>query len=1478
MQDVFPDLYRAVEPNDSGDTSYEFVTEGKLGNWLQVKQFFESLARLQPPNFSATGLRHSLAGLDDVAILKFGGSKGDFWKCRHTQRGIFERIVDYLHLTPTASNDSIQNVQRKVWHLLARFQFNGGISEEQLKRNLEAALLAVVEHREKIEQGLLSLVGWMIERSRGNNAKVTPDQLLDAQGLGKVLSVSRWAILHERCRRQVQRHIELLGYRSEWDVRWQQNRALSCTTSTAPFVAVIGESGHGKSWRLCSETCHTSTPAVAFVHSQGDAGRDLQRAADEVWQNVLGHDQTIPLSNIALRQADVLGRPLKSPWLRIFLEHLRDPVEARALLTVPLDDWGVQLVVECDSNSAAVFEESERKQPDRVLVQRVTRFTPSERDEYLRRRIGEHWVDLPSDVREWLLTPHLANMYCDLTDQSQGWQPRAEYELMEKYWSRIIGAENVDHPQDELRLRRLAEKLLHNCSYPWDHDQLESAGIDDAAALRLRNLGWLRVDTDHRYAIAHERLLNFAVAKALAVQHRNGALEDNVIAELLGRLLDGEVRYGGTSLGYVPMDWFYLRSNDDPAGTSRVLALLEDRLHHEGRQILYQDLLPTLEAAAVPLLYERLVALSMASQSWEMESAIAGLATRPMDELRDRILRLLSDPRPRVQRAGVRLLALRPFPEALHKAWQLHIRMQNEPWSFFGEDPPGDAVQKSFLYDESFSALKACVRLAPGWIAEALKRASPSSEPIHILAYLAANLDDSGETWRRCKAEFFAKTRADKLRALALNVGTWRDRQEIEWLESSVEVEEDLLGAAAMQALAEIDPLRAASALRRLPEMHLLGCRNWFFPRLFLTVAEQIRDQLYQIISDAADPLREIVLYQGYENEMDARTVDFILSTLDRTLARTHEEAANADPKCLRLYHSLDILSAIGRHELLGVFAKWSGTELERRLAHLLKDVIGPQHGSWLDNPDRDPALRLLLKFGGHEYRGVINAFLGSADRYGQLDAARAAIYDRDEFTIDKLREIATAEGLWEGHPVLQQQAIRVLAMHGDGDGVLEASFRLGLKMSANILNWAKLHLSASSETIDEALNIIRRGDTAHLSGALIGLGLLKHTSAVSEIVGVLGSSTNQEARLASIVALGFMGAGASPATSAIVSHLTDKTLRYQAIIALGRIGTPECYQQLLLELDRTWDTELATRLCHVSQVRDAAIEKIVNRLQSANLGYSFGQPNDAELFLRLSSNEVISEVLKRLPALASLVREEAFAQEDRLFIAGTKAIAIRALGGIDSDAGFLAAKRTLGDYRARDRQVYPPLLYRLNTESAREVFLDLAKAEKNVSVVWSMARMFRSQDTQWLCNHLSDACGSTRLGACRLAAIVAFEVPEVLELVIRLLDDPADDVRRAAEQALQLYQRQQRAMKLVENIEVLGSESIKQTWLLLDAALHVGDAGFKGAPWPVWANRLADLAEQRGHPAVGEFLTEQLKKQREKSTEDAKRAAAQQL
>jgi hypothetical protein len=215
---------------------------------------------------------------------------------------------------------------------------------------------------------------------------------------------------------------------------------------------------------------------------------------------------------LASRRAEVLGRPAKEPWLKICIDRVNDPEVGRTLLAMPLEDWGVQLFVGCSPEAAAVFGEYARRYPTRVSIGRLEGFTPTERDDYLKRRIDDAWAQVPADLRALLRIPYLASLYCELFGEIHGWEPRSEYELIERFWRRLT--EQANFASDERRLRRLAGMVWDGGAYPWDGDSLAQAGLEDATILRLINVGWLRLAPDHRFEIPHDRLLSFAIVPA----------------------------------------------------------------------------------------------------------------------------------------------------------------------------------------------------------------------------------------------------------------------------------------------------------------------------------------------------------------------------------------------------------------------------------------------------------------------------------------------------------------------------------------------------------------------------------------------------------------------------------------------------------------------------------------------------------------------------------------------------------------------------------------------------------------------------------------------------------------------------------------------------------------------------------------------------------------------------------------------------
>jgi hypothetical protein len=71
VQQVLPDLYQAVDLGNTGEVSYEFVTEGGMGQWGQVRRFFESLGGRLPAGASDAQFSKAYEGLDDTSQMTF---------------------------------------------------------------------------------------------------------------------------------------------------------------------------------------------------------------------------------------------------------------------------------------------------------------------------------------------------------------------------------------------------------------------------------------------------------------------------------------------------------------------------------------------------------------------------------------------------------------------------------------------------------------------------------------------------------------------------------------------------------------------------------------------------------------------------------------------------------------------------------------------------------------------------------------------------------------------------------------------------------------------------------------------------------------------------------------------------------------------------------------------------------------------------------------------------------------------------------------------------------------------------------------------------------------------------------------------------------------------------------------------------------------------------------------------------------------
>lgn len=1484
VTEVLPDLYRAVDIGD-GKATYEFVTEGRLGDWRAALTFFNGLGgRLDGNNFN-----DSYARLSAVNKVRFGHHVGDFWDAADdTEKGLFDRIVTVLRgpepeKGKADDRESLDAVRRKVWHLLTRFRFSGGHSPESVRRDVEQALMRVVSHREEVPQLCDAMGGWISHRSSTNNNAITPAELFAAHGLDKAVPIGDLLVLRRRCREKLMRQLDGLGYVPGWDVRRSPDGTTDHVSTT--ITAVTGGSGEGKSWRVYAAADVAQTPATTLLESSGDIVRDLQQAAADVWQGALGHDAAKPLANIAQHLRDVLGPACADPWLTICLDRVEHVAAANTLLLEPLEEWGVRIVVGCDPHVAARFEQQAENDANRIAVRRVGEFSTDELHRYLRLRLGDGYAHVPADIRHVLRNPQLAGLYCEVAASPaqldahvlrDTWCPRNEYELIDQFWDRLDGPQVQPGSTDALRLRLVAGEVLDGGTYPWTIDQLDAAKLSQEAIRRLIRLGWLRHTADRgRYEVPHDRLLGHAVARALIDRCGSEGLAASAVADALVGVHDGPHQ---RRLGYLLMDWFHLASRDAHLRqlAQEVLRLYGEKGDHHYREHLHHRLLPTLGSAAVPLLLERLREVAETAYLHEVDPIVAGLADALSESgseaTRDTVLALLNDGRPRVKRAGIRLMALKPVPEGLDTAWRLHQEMQANPTTFAGEH-----AYPQMLYRDSFGALRAATRLSPAWLDSAIRNADSSVEPVADLAYLVANLHDGGRLWHARKGDLFNKVPLGGARSLATNIGMWRDVSEAgrldEWARTDRTADRDLVAPAAVQAMARIDPKHAAMVLPQMSAATRYFCRGWFLPRLLVAAGDETREALFKAISCSDDPLSESLVYAGNANDMDARTLNLLLDVLDKRLADLLASNQTGEQTGVSLMQ-FNLLAEIGRADLLDVFARRAGTTVQSHLAEYLVRIIGPQRGQCRNNPEREPALTVLLRVSGDAFCQVLRAYVTDADVWAKFDAVEWARWYADGALLATVTAAASAEYPAEVDPrLLRCEAARVLAGHGDMAGLLRLGRVVGTQLPLDLPEWIPEQAADQTELPTEALGCVRTEDGAVLHGSLLVLGLARLDGALDEALRVLESNNDEMTRIAAIAAIGLSGCQDEQVIAAIAAYLRDNRLRFATVRALGRIRGRLADAELVASLSYAWDDQLAVFLADNTEHKRQIVPELAQRISrgTAQRRPSSIVSDTLDVVLGSATDELLGDVLRICDtSVHDHLREAAIGLEGSSWVVGSKRDAIRGLSFVDPDAARIAASVTLQSRESRDRSLYPVILYRIDPRAARELFLSLASDEPDDAVLASMAyALAPTADAEWLCRCLGASQDLTRIAACRLSAGPCGDDPAVEERLRSTIDGSSAEVADAAVSALRHVHRQRQAESLIAALPIDAPQA--RVAAIVQGAIAVGDPGFEGGAWPGWTKLLFKSASIRRFPSVIHVAEDEMKQSRKKAADKAK-------
>jgi hypothetical protein len=1131
IEEVLPDLYKAVDANRlAQDDRYQFATEGRIGAWAEAMAFFEQLAPGSPPT-------DPLRALSDQALVRIASGR----YVSHSD--LFQQVVAALRRHGEAE-EPIELTRQKAWHLLRGLEFVSS-SFDDLKAMVDDRLSRHAPAGEPVADLRGRLVVTLLELAGTGGVEIDPVELL---ALARVTlePLKAFAEVREHLHKLLEVRFAELRYRAALDVRATPPRG------ERQVLIFAGDSGDGKTWRLCNLAQRSLDNGFAIVRTATGQGHETWARSLEIAWGVVGTPRTAPLGLLLerLRADDTGARPdhidvlvdnvQRSEEATALIIRVRDePREVRLVLTVPLE----------------LGRSLQAAHPDIELIE-VPRFDDQEFEQFCERR-GLDWRRIPRSVRPTLHQPLLAEMYARTVDDGRI-QPEFEYEVFEVYWRRLFDLpEQFEHRGDASVLANLAASSIEDGSgaRAWGQTELRAQGADDGWQNRVERAGWLQRVADDDVRIWHDRLFGWAAAKGIIERRRHGMLSSDALAQ---RIRTWGVRTGdGSGFGALALDVIWLAA--DPAGalTGDVAGLLDAFEQSVGTELLHDTLLPRLGLRIREPLLARLRRRSGDQQDLRRAArytatTLIELAKHRPGAISDAAGQLIHDQSEILREAGLLVLHTVPNPAQLDQMWKLHRR------SVLAMEKRDEGAVRS--YRLTFDALRRSIDGAPEWLANRIREADPEIEPIQELAYLLAGLrsGDPAQLWTELKPLLVANVTESKARALVACIRRFRDTQEIQRLRGWLTKEEvPFLGVYAFAALAVIAPTVALEVLDTLPVQVLALASNLAMPMLLHLLPSEVLERLRKrLIEKPAEFWLLASVYRESENQLDAETVTVMLNRLEADLGGCSQED---DEVSLDVHRALEYLSRIWRADLLDLFEAKRGTPLESKLAGMATQRVG-KTGVSMDY-DLENARLVLLKINGDGWTALVETELASAVPVVQRGGVRAATVRSSLVARAVLRELATDPNTSDDGQTEEtiHEAVEALAVLGETDAMIRAI----VHGSGKVVSYTLAELRAEGEPFDGAqiarlLQLLQSPVAETARRAALAIGISKRPELAPELVArLLKSPTGSDLAFGVILGLSCLGTANAAAIPALAAHLALDGKKKWAQKILVRIGTP---------------------------------------------------------------------------------------------------------------------------------------------------------------------------------------------------------------------------------------------------------------------------------------------------------------------------------
>lgn len=1457
IESVIPDLYLA---NDSDDENiyYRFVTEGRIGRWRKVYSFFQSL---KCRSFQEDD---PLSDLDDTTPLNLTivrresieeGSE-PFWEAdEYTERSLFIKIVGLVRKRQAVQDESEETTQRNLRRVLGRFEFVGGQSMQVVQKEIDRHLLAIVDRNDDLSRIRDLLAMELVRRSTQGNAVIQCVDFFREQGLSAV-PLTQWGALRRESNRLSDSMLQSQGYDQSIDVRYHYaEQAFAEWPPSAPVMAITGESGSGKSWRtyaMCA-VGQSEESLTVLINAGSSVDETLRRASNAVWQDIAGHDESIQINRVARRIQEVSNIKI-SPWLTLIIDGVIDTSQAIELMRKPWEDWGIRIVITVDYRTSRSLQRESR---GRCTIVEVKDFINSELSEYLESFLGASWPTIPEMVRHPLRKPLMANMYRQMSesDADPRWIPHTEYELFASFWERIDDLS----PMDRLFAIRLARQYLTTYSYPWTGQDLIDVEAENEVLKRLERIGWLRIThtrTELRVEFPHSRLLNWACAHALLSQFKQNKIDKKNLCSKLKSFLEGTSEQYKYQLCFVPMDFVWLMCQDEELCNELpcVIAGLEGDYTNE---VLYEHLLPTLGSQIIGGLVLRLhEVVDNAYQSRLISDSIGKIGG---DEAIEVGLALLDEDDPLLRRSALPILSVCPTADALDQLWELHNECQRHPERFCRD---GSRDSSTILYEETFAALRKCCNLSTAWLEEKIVCNNLKESETVDLTYLLARVggEEGARLWRTHKTLLFSTVPGNKRRCLATCIDQYADRESIQWLISNIDEVEDLLGARAFSCLARLAPDEAIQHLDKMPSRLLVTSRFWFLDYLFAVRPDSIQQKLRQIICNESNSWMVADVYKGRQYYMDVETLNMLLGELEQCLSDVLSEPGSNEPAPIIM--PIWLLAQVNTKELVEHLGSFGGSRLEKLLCdYVLR--IGPRGSVYKDSHVRDEAISLLFRINGDGYITVVNDLLCSKSRYGRWDGIELARKKANSETIEMLMRITEQEETWDGSYLEQCNAALILAHHDTWEPVITLVKKIGLKVLNEVTLLPRRGLRPPPELLNEvADSVLQDPNTATVGDVIVlGFGGQEAEAAIQSVAQIC--EPDGDVAHGCVIAYEILGGKDCANIDFLSRQLRIDKHRLSAINALIANRTESACVALSDYLDTDALGAIAGCLLRRNDNLPLAIDQIKSAIVRAIEEGSvwIRSPNGIyDIVCRIHSEDIVVQILND-STIDEFLREESFADEGRHIFTGSKASAIRCLAYTDPRTAFIAAETALRNINAKGREYYPPILAKLDVESAAQSLFAILELSEAEPVKRSIGRSFANMKVEELIiDWLKSSDVNCRRKACYIAGWARNSDLINIQLA-KCLNSPEESVARAASDAFAM-------LALRKETQVLGHAIMEtncadERWLYLECLLDIADPGDQHRAWPIDGSMIMKVLSPLQRIYVASRLKERRKNER---------------